>query len=214
MGISKSEASLRAVRLDLDLPAAGSIKERPVLNRVNKQSAPIGLGEHKGVAWGLQLDFRGNPNDPPTNRSYGYSGFYPTQSGFPRLSGNTIICSAAHKGDPDGSCEYRSPFWVSESGTYRISGNLSYQPDTNQNLGSWQVAIVSSGTGYLSGSVVYDLIKSGSDPGSRSFSYDVPLTTSRRYATAILYALRKGGGYAEYPVTSTATWSNVRVVQI
>lgn len=213
MSISTTEASLKAVRQDLDLPADGSIKDRPVLNRVNKQSAPIGLGEHKGVAWGLQLDLTGNPNDPPTNRSYGYSGFYPTMAGWPRVSGNTIICSAEHKGDPDGSCEYRSPFWVSESGTYRISGNLNYQVDTYQFLGTWQLAIVSSGTGYLSGSVVYDLIKSGNNsPGS--FSYDVPLTTSRRYATAILYAVRKGGGYVNDPITSKATWSNVRVVKV
>jgi hypothetical protein len=55
MGIPSASASLTAVREDLDLPAAGLITERAVLNKVCKQIPPVNLAGFRGNILGLQL---------------------------------------------------------------------------------------------------------------------------------------------------------------
>ena len=55
MSISSSEASLQAVRQDLDLSASGPITDRAVMNKVNKQSTPVSLADFRGNLLGQQL---------------------------------------------------------------------------------------------------------------------------------------------------------------
>ena len=215
MGVSKSQASLKAVRQDLDLSAGGSILERPVLNRVNKQNGPINLSEHKGVAMGAQLTITGNWNAPPNLRYNGYKGFYPAISGNPYISGNTIILEAglSGAGGDDGSCEYRCPFRVTENGSYRLTCNLEFNQDTYFRLTRWQAAVVTSATGYLSGTINYDLLQYGSGNQNGPRSWDVSLTTSRPYGVVVLYAVRNGGGDPSKP-KSYSKWTNTELVKL
>lgn len=215
MGVSSTQASLRAVRQDLDLSAAGSILERPVLNRVNKRSGPISLSEHKGVAMGAQLTIVGNWNDPPNNRSNGYKGYYPTASGNPSISGDTITLTAslAGSGAPDGSCEYRCPFKVTEDGTYRLTSYLEFNQDNWYGSTMWQVAVVTSPTGYLSGITNLDLNKSNAYNFNGDASWNVSLTTRRPYGVVILYAIRFLNGDASKPA-SYSKWTNTRLAKI
>ena len=214
MGVSTTEASLRAVREDLDLPAAGSILERPVLNRVNKRSGPISLSDHKGVAMGAQLTIVGGWNDTPSLRYNGYKGYYPGVSGNPSISGNTISLEARLSGfgGSDGSCEYRCPFRVTESGLYTFSCNIDFNADQYYSLTKWQIAVVTSSSGYLSGAVNYDLIKGTNRDISGPLSYSVNLTTSRPYGVVVLYAIANGGGNSSMP-PSYARYTNTRLVK-
>lgn len=214
MGVSKSQASLVAVRQDLDLSAAGSILERPVLNRVNKRSGPINLSEHKGVAMGAQLTIVGNWNDPPNLRYNGYKGYWPGRSGNPSISGDTIILEAAlgGLGAGDASCEYRCPFKVTESGAYTLSGHLNFNQDSYYRKTSWQIAIVTSPTGYLSGSTTTDFDTRGIYDYNANFSHNVNLTTARPYGVVVLYAIRKDGGDPAKP-KSYSRWTGVRITK-
>ena len=215
MGVSSSQADLQSVRLDLDLAAAGDMLERPVLNRVNKRSGPIELSEHKGVAMGAQLTIVGNWNAPPNLRYNGYKGFYPAISGNPSISGNTISLEAglSGAGGDDGSCEYRCPFRVTESGGYRLTCNLEFIPDGYFRLTRWQVAVVTSATGYLSGATSDDLLRTGNSSINRPQSWDLSLTTSRPYGVVVLYAIRRGGGDPSKP-KSYSKWTDTKLVKL
>lgn len=215
MGVSSTEASLRAVREDLDLSATGSALENVVLNRVNKRYGPVNLSEHKGVAMGAQLRIEGGWNDTPDRRYNGYKGYYPTISGNPSISGDTItlVASMAGAGSPDASCEYRCPFKVTEDGTYKLTSYLEFNDDIYFRSTKWQVAIVTSATGYLSGITSLELNKSGNSAFNGAASWNVNLTTSRPYGVVVLYALRVLGGDASKPA-SHAKWTNTRLAKI
>ena len=214
MGVSSTEASLQAVRQDLDLSAAGSILERPVLNRVNKRSGPISLSEHKGVAMGAQLTIVGGWNDPPNYRYNGYKGFYPQISGNPSISGDTITLEAglSGPGGGDGTCQYQCPFKVHESGWHNLSCNLEFIGDAYYRLTRWQVAVVCSATGYLSGITRNELVQSGDVNMNGPMSWSVNLTTSRPYGVVVLYIIRNGGGDASKP-KSYAKFTNTKLVR-
>ena len=215
MGVSSTEASLRAVRADLDLNPSGSILENVVLNRVNKRYGPVNLSEHKGVAMGAQLRIAGNWNDPPDKRYNGYKGYYPTIAGNPSISGDriTLVANLAGSGAPDGSCEYRCPFKVTEDGTYKLTSYLEFNEDQYYRSTKWQVAIVTSPTGYLSGITNLDLNKSGNSAFNGPASWNVNLSTSRPYGVVVLYALRVLNGDASKP-GSSSKWTNTRLAKI
>ena len=214
MSIPRGQVSLKQVRQDLDLSAAGSIRDRAVLNRVNKRSGPISLSDHKGVAMGAQLTIVGNWNDPPNLRYNGYKTFYPSVSGEPSISGNTIITVAGNTGagNGDSSCGYVCPFFVSESGSYTLLCDIEFNADLYYSLTQWQVSVITSPDGYLAGSTNLDLNKGTNRDIKGPLSYSVNLTTSRPYGVVVLYAIAKGGGNSSMP-PSYARYTNTRLVK-
>ena len=61
MSVPSSHASLQAVRQDLDLPSAGGMTERAVLNKNIQTAGPIKLADFKGNILGNQLQVNQRP---------------------------------------------------------------------------------------------------------------------------------------------------------
>jgi hypothetical protein len=216
MGVSKGDVSQSAVLSDLDL-SAGSIRQRAVLNRAGKTGGTMSLSEHRGVACAPQLNSFSVYDGVSSNTNTGYGGFYPSIAGSSSVSGTTIVLSAGYSGagGPDGTSEHRTNFKVTESGTYRIVGTVNWQGDNYYYLTYYKVCVATNRNGYLQGlndlPLNYDpgiYVSNGTQNINQTFS----LSTSRPYATLVLYAVRKGGGDSTLP-KSVARFDNFKVTK-
>ncbi|MCH1602102.1 MAG: hypothetical protein L7S57_04580 [Luminiphilus sp.] len=215
MSVSSSQASLRALRQDLDLSANGSMRETSILNRDGQRSSgDVRLSDYKGSLTGGQLRIAGAGNATPNLRYNGYWGFYPANGGQPNISGNTIrtYSRMTGYGGEDASSEYRVSGYVNESATYRLTGEVTFTRSGNYRVQSWQVAVVGSASGYLSGIKRNELLLAGDNPGTHPINSIVSLTTSRPYITLVVYSITKdGGNFSEGSFTTT--WKNLKLVK-
>lgn len=212
MSISSSQASLRAVRADLDLSEAGSIREKAVLNKVNKTGGNISLSEFKGNLVGQQLTIDTAPQNNESNwkkKRYEGSGHtFLTATGGVSITetikvGITVRPSGGDyiSGDDRGH-EYRVIGKCEESGTYRLTGKSFGRFDgssgTSYNNGQLHVMVVSHSSGWLSGTSTTnyyaELTKKNGGRDERSWSETFTLSTSRPYVTLILRNIQKAGG--------------------
>lgn len=199
MGISSTEASLRAIREDLDLPAAGSIDERAVLNKINKPYLPVSLSEYKGNILGTQLYIPGGDSPLeeiqwPKRRDEAFATYYGEKRGWVRVSGDRIQIEQADQiGNAyDYGTEFRICGKVLEDGKYRLTGTaygdfaVAYD---NQNHAQMHIQLLASTDDYLSG---YQLLLVNKTYYARNTSDDtfyednlVDLSTKQPYVTFI-----------------------------
>ena len=206
MGVSSTQASLQAVRQDLDLPAAGSMSERAVLNKVNKQSGPVSLAEYKGNVFGTQLEvfkcWGGNQwRKLRWETSAHIFNFVTGANAY--VSGNKIGLTAMGQGaSGDSGSELRIINTVSESGSYRLTGK-SFGRYGNYDAGQIHIQVIANATGYLEGVnnvLISRTITSAFGRGEKSHSFDLSLSTSQPYITLILRNIIKSS-----PDTGTYT---------
>ena len=199
MGVSSTQASLQAVRQDLDLPAAGSMSERAVLNKVNKQSGPVSLAEYKGNVFGTQLvlhtEWGGKPWKRIRDESSGH--MYITRAGSNvYVAGNKIKVQVQEE-TGDNGMEARLIGKVTESGRYRLTGKSYGRFSGYHDYTYMHVYLISNRDDYLLGvnktDVRWENNKFFAD-GEKSHSFDVDLTTDRPYVTLILRQINKYGG--------------------
>lgn len=229
MSIPLGQVSLQQVRQDLDLSASGSILERPVLNRANKDSG-ANLADYSGIAVAPQIALGSpdwNPNYSTAKTHYGYKRYYPTD--YAQGIGEIYLTSAANGPAvtsraisstwySSSSTEFVQPFRVTESGTYRITGTVitaEYPPSGYAGVSRWQVAVVSFVGGWFSGSANNDwyLMRDYNTSINGTFS----LSTSRPYGCLICYAIADGptggtGGGIGGAVRDSS-FKNIRVVK-
>ena len=199
MGVSSTQASLRAVRQDLDLSAAGSMSERAVLNKVNKQSGPVSLAEYKGNVLGTQLalhtEWGGNPWKKIRNESSGHM-YITSYGGNVYVSGNKIKVQV-YEASGDNGMEARLIGKVTERGRYRLTGKSIGRFSGMHRNTYMHVYLITNKDDYLSGINKTDVRWEGGSSdadGQKSHSFDVDLTTDRPYATLILRQINKYGG--------------------
>lgn len=228
MGVSNIDLSHSKVLSDLDL-GVGSLRQRAVLNRAGKTGGNMSLSEHRGVACSPQLIVDGGWNNTPTSRDKGYARYWPSefnvgpQGNIATFNGAKVFLSI--NGGPPASqstTEHVTPFRITESGTYRVTGSVAATEDFpgNGGLSKWQFAIISSSSSYLAGNSIYDLTVAGSyldggDWKNKTFNNTVDLSTSRPYGCLILYSMSARQGYGTGPsdVIASATFSNMRVIK-
>ena len=216
MSISSSQVSLRALRQDLDMSANGRMRERPIWNKDGqKTSGNISLAAYKGNLLGGQLAITGSANATPSNRQYGYTGFWPANGGTPSISGNEIrtYSRMTGAGGGDASSEYRVSGYCSESGTYRLTGQLNFNMSGYYRVQSWQVAVVSSSSGYMAGATEVQVVASGNFTGVTSLNRTFSLSASKPYVTLILYSITKSGGDPSEGTFATS-WTDIKVVKV
>ena len=217
MSISKGNVSQSAVLSDLDL-GAGSFRQRAVLNRAGKTGGNMSLSDHRGVACATQLNNFSITDAVPNNTNTGFGSFYPTRAGTGYVSGNQIVLTAGYSGSggPDGTSGHNTNFKVTENGSYRITGTIDWTAENTYSLTYWQIALVSSSRGYLSGVTTNDLFYEGDQYGSsgiKTFNRTANLTTARRFITMVFYAVRKSGGDVSLP-QSVAKFYDFKVVKV
>lgn len=216
MSVSSSQVSLRALRQDLDLSANGSMSQIEILNRDGQRSSgDVRLSDYKGSLTGGQLRIAGAANATPNLRYNGYWGFYPSSGGQPNISGTSIrtYSRMTGAGGGDASSEYRVSGYVDESATYRLTGEVTFTRSSNYNNQSWQVAVVGSASGYLSGITRNEMLWAGQNPGTYPINRTVSLTTSRPFITLVVYSItQSGGNFAEGAFTTT--WKNLKLVKL
>jgi len=201
VSVSSSQASLKAVRLDLDLSAAGGMTERAVRNKVNNRSGNISLASFKGNVLGQQLslnnDAWGGNESKWRRKRYEASthtyGLYPASSSTITISGNQYHVKQQGSGSTsDKGCEARCIGLVSESGSYRLTGNWSGE------FSAWDatqlhIYLMESQTSWLSGTtnIVYGNEWDRGPTGNQTFSQVVTLSTNKPYVTLILRNIEK-----------------------
>lgn len=201
MGVSSSQSSLVAVRRDLDLSANGKITDRAVRNKVNNQSGNIALADFKGNVLGQQLALdnsawggkEGNWVKLRYHATTHTYGLYPASNSTITLSGNKYFVKQKGSGSTsDKGCEARCLGKVSESGSYRLSGDWSGDFARNNNT-QLHIYLMESSADWLSGSqrvaLGFEYFNEGS--GDRKFSENVTLSTSFPYVTLILRNIQK-----------------------
>ena len=190
----------------------------------------MSLSEHRGVACAPQLIISGGWNTTPTSRNQGYARYFPFEFGvgpkgeiatFP--NGKVYVCIKGGPAFGNSTSEHITPFKVTESGTYRLTGSVTateYYPG-NIGLSQHQVAVISSNSSYLAGNSNYDLVITGkyldgSGWTNRTYNETFTLSTSRPYACLILYSISASSVFGQTLITDTiasATFSNMRVVK-
>lgn len=198
MGVPSTLAKLSTVRSDLDLPAVGSILDRPVLNKVNRQSPPVSLADFKGNVLGTQLQIVKSYSSWQKSRNVSTSHYYISpQGGDSEVVGNRLAVTCTSDGRFDIGMECRILGKVQEEGTHRYSGMSfgRFGSDSNymhlyliENKDDWLV-----GDQKIVWAYEYNQYAAG---GEKSWSDDVNLTLSRPYITAIFRNVykRAGGG--------------------
>lgn len=199
MAVSSSQVSLKAVRQDLDLSAAGSMTERAVLNKVNKRSGPVSLSEFKGNVFGTQLVLHKNWGGLPWKQiRYESSGhLYEDRYGSDVfVSGNKIVVRV-YENDDDNGMEARLLGKIEQSGSYRLTGK-SFGRFSNYHTNTYlHVNLISNSSGYLSGTQNIDYRYEQNKyfaEGDKSYNTTVSLTTARPYITLVLRQINKYGG--------------------
>ena len=206
MGVSSTEASLRAVREDLDLPAAGSMSDRAVLNKVCKQSGPVSLAEYKGNILGTQLYIPGGTqpleqSQWPKRRDESFATYYIARNGYVRLSGDRIQIEQQDISGNNGDygTEARICGKVLEDGRYRLTGTAYAQFAASPGNGihaQLHVQLIATTNDYLSGLqslLVNDVYYRG---GGTTFNINkfVTLSTSKPYIALIFRYIMSGQG--------------------
>ena len=204
MGVSSSQASLRAVRQDLDLSSTGNMTERAVMNKINKQSGPINLAEFKGNILGTQLEVYkcwGGPGREWKKRRWetGAVGYATLAGANAGVSGNRLQMTATEQGldGGDAGMEARICGRVLESGIYRLSGKSFGRFSQYYSTGQLHINLITTRTDYLAGilnNVVYEVHSKMFANGEKSWSYDISLNTSEPYVTLVLRNILKDGG--------------------
>ena len=207
MGISSTEASLRAIREDLDLPAAGSIDERAVLNKINKPYLPVSLSEYKGNILGTQLYIPGGtmpkPEDQwPKRRDESFATYYGGRGGYVRLSGDRIQVQVQDTTTMVGDygTEVRICGKVLEDGQYRLTGtaygDFPDHPSNNSQHAQLHVQLLANAGDYILG--IYDLLVDDVYIKRNGSTFDtdrtVNLSTSKPYITLIFRYIITGSG--------------------
>lgn len=221
MGVSSSQASLVAVRQDTDLSASGSILERAVLNKVNKQAGPVNLAEFKGNILGTQLNVYkcwGGPGREWKKRRWEcgavpYAAIYGANAG---VSGNRLQMTATEQGlgGGDAGMEARLCGIVSESGNYRLSGKSHGRFSQYNSTGELHINLIATTGDYLAGpldNVVYQVKSRAFANGDKSWSYNISLSTAKPYITLILRNILKDGGQLETFTHDFWDWLLVKV---
>lgn len=210
MGIPSASASLTAVREDLDLPTAGTITERAVLNKVNKQVPPVSLAAFRGNILGTQLyltkAYQGQVWQKKKDQTSEH--FYITATEGLSIKGNRIALAATGQGaSGDSGMEARIVGTVAESGRYRLSGN------TDCNYGrvgnEMHHYLITNTLGYLNGVNNVVLQKEHTEAfgkGEKSWSYDVDLATDHPYVTFVIRNVHKSGNYGDTSVFEFWDW--------
>ena len=230
MSVSSSQASLKAVRADLDLSEAGSIRERAVLNKVNKTGGNIILSEFKGNVLGQQLIVDTAPmNNESSWKKKRYEGSGHT---FLTATGNVFVTETIKVGitarpsggdsisGDDRGHEYRVIGRCDENGTYRLTGmsfgRFDGSSGTTYNNGQLHVMVVSHSSGWLSGTSTTnyyaELTKKNGGRDERAWSETFTLSTSLPYVTLILRNIQKAGG--SYSQTWQHDFWNFRIEKV
>lgn len=207
MSISSSEASLRAVRQDLDLSANGPITDRAVMNKVNKQSTPVSLADFRGNLLGQQLlvtqEGFGDHNVWNKKRDVSSAHHYiSTTGGSVAVSGNKILCTrkATGIGSGDNGVEARVLGFVDSgmAGTYRVTGNYKGGFQGRSAAVQMHILLLSHTADYLAGNQtihineVYDG-NSKTSGTEYSFNQTADLVTGSPYITLILRNITRNG---------------------
>jgi len=221
MGVSSSQADLQSVRLDLDLAAAGDMLERPVLNKVNKQSGPVDLADFKGNILGTQLNVYkcwGGPGREWKKRRWETGAVaYATVAGANAgVSGNRLQMTAREQGldGGDAGVEARICGRVLENGTYRLSGRSNGRFSGYYNTGQLHINLITTRTDYLAGTlnnVVYDVKSRTFASGEHAWTYTVDLNTSESYVTLVLRNILKDGGKGDTWTHDFYDWKLVKI---
>lgn len=198
MGITKTGAvSLKAVREDLDLSGAGSMSERAVKDKVQKKGS-VSLSDFRGNILGIQYDTKNTSEASWNKLRYQTAG-----TGYlmnnPRISTDGVKVYVPCTSTPgrDVGVECRVTGRVLESGTYKLKGSSIGEFDTNYLNGEMHVSVVANAAGYLVGVndvVLHRYMDFNQAMGQRSWSYNVPLSTSKSYITFVLRNVHKGSG--------------------
>ena len=203
MGVSSSQASLQAVRQDLDLSAAGGMTERAVRNKVNNQSGDISLESFKGNVLGQQLlidksNWSGGSWQRKRYHSSAHS--YATISGGDvKVSGDQIIVKRTARGNNgDAAAEARVLGRVNEAGTYRLTGTINPEFYSRDSLITCEVLLLCNRDNYLSGTqvILTNLVftRSNSTSGAdKAVDQTVNLSLNYPYVTLILRNVSKNG---------------------
>ena len=210
---SSGNVSLRAVRQDLDLPAEGNMRERPVLNKDGQRSSGnLSLSSFRGNVLGGQLLLHPTWNVSPSPRWRSYPRYYPVVGGFPDVAGDALRTKSTMTGfgGDDVDSEVSIGGFITESGMYRVTGDLDFQRSGSYNVQKWQLAVIGCASGYFAGQQRNELLRQGSNKGQQSLDFTVDLTTSRPYVILIAYSITQGGGnQAEGEFISS--WRNLKL---
>ena len=153
----------------------GSMRTRPLYNRLSRRSGNLGLEEFRGNACAVQNSLIGPDNaiGSSLRRDVGYHGYYPARDRYPtvfnnNVGGNTmraelnsrgyLYYSGGTSGDilyypcGDATTQASFHFYINHAGTYRVTGRVyteGYATGGNRNIFWWQVAVTSGQVGYL-----------------------------------------------------------------
>ena len=228
MGISTSQQSLRAIREDLDLPAAGSARERAVMNKVNKTGGNIALSEYAGNVAGLQHQMDRNPSygngAPWKKRRDECSGHYAIQRwGSAYMSGGVAYCESVELGlgGGDSGHEWRQCGTVLESGSYELTGTSFGEWDPYYRIIEHHTQIVSNTDGFLEGAqtIHFNSIIKGYSQNGDTYNWNlsttgpITLSTSSPYVTIIGRNIAKSGGGGDMR-SHTHNWRNMRLTKV
>lgn len=223
MGVSSTEVSLRAIREDLDLPAAGSVDERAVLNKANKSYLPVSLSEYKGNILGTQLyvpntslDSEGNW---PKKRDEAFATWYIFRNGSADAWGSavrlTLIDISGNSGDY--GVETRICGRVLEDGLHRLTGSVTADFATspgNAVHSQCHVQLLANASDYLSGdqSLLVNRVYYKSNGTQFNIDWPVNLSLSQPYITLIFRNVNSGMGVTNSAYTHE--FSNFKLVKI
>ncbi|NBR40479.1 MAG: hypothetical protein EBT93_13870, partial [Alphaproteobacteria bacterium] len=177
--------------------------------------------DFKGNILGTQLVFYncwGGPGREWKKRRWETAGVgYATVSGIGTgISGNRLQVRATEQGlnGGDAGCEARICGRVSENGTYRFSGKSFGRFSSYYNTGQLHINLITNTSDYLVGAnnnVVYEVWNRTFASGEKSWSYDVNLTTSQPYVTAIFRNILKDGGRGDSFTHDFWDWKLVKI---
>ena len=216
--------SHRAVLGDLDLNQAGSLRQRALFNRLSRHSTSgnMTLDAHRGIAVTPQQSNIGLYSDAPrySKRDNGYESVYPYSSGYMYFSGdstNAIVNMRTYirySNYGDGSIAHLTNFRVNHTGTYRLTGELTFSPDQYYRSTSQEVAVIDGTINYVEGinpDANYWPVRIATQSTSYTIDRTFTLTTSRPYVTIVLTAISRAGGYPPYQEYSDASFKNLKV---
>lgn len=221
MGVSSSQASLVAVRQDLDLSPSGGMTDRAILNKNIQTAGPIKLADFKGNVLGNQLSINkaewGQGVPWPKNRYEGSAHPFGARTGDVGVSGNKILVSAREGGTGGGDrgTEYRAIGRCDESGTYRLTGKSFGRFSGAFRIGQLHINLIASAGDYLSGinqMLVRHELTSDDGSGERTWNETVTLNSSTfPFITLILRYIQKDGGRGDTFQHDFWDWKLVKV---
>lgn len=204
MAILRGTVSLKAVRQDTDLDAAGGLAQRAVRNKTQQNSGTIRLGNNRGNVLGIQYDTH-NPavggwwTQRDKTSGHGYLTNNSTRKDI-YTNGSRVFVPCAGNYGVDIAMEARCTGLVSESGNYRLTGNSFGEIDDRYRNQEMHIDVVSNTYDYLTGPQTLSLNKIITTDwmyGDRTHNYTLSLSTSRPYVTLTLRNVHKGGGGAQ-----------------